>query len=438
MRAAKPRETEMFPKEAMLVSYDITVLLGALGLPATPGLQAAATVLMIVLVCALTYLVLLYGLWGTVKRYNRKTPRTWLTLLIDSNVFTHVVSLIQALMVNGQIRLWIPTGTLVLGVFDSLTKIWALVAAMLLTFACVNLANRALTRTRFAHKFPINGICQAIKLVFLIIFLILIVSIILNRSPVLVISGLSAMTAVLMLVFKDSIVGFVSGLQLSGYNMLAIGDWVEMPKYNADGDVVDIGLMTVRVQNWDKTIVTIPTYAFVSESFKNWSGMTEAGGRRIKRSVYIDIQSIHFLADEEIARLKKAALLSGYLEKKAAELKAYNEQLGVDLASPINGRHLTNIGTFRAYLQSYLEANPNVHKGLTLMVRQLAPSPEGLPIEIYAFTNTTSWGPYESIQADIFDHVYAVLPEFGLRAYQAPSGNDFRGLAALRCGEGWE
>lgn len=238
------------------------------------------------------------------------------------------------------------------------------------------------------------------------------------------------MTAVIMLVFKDPIMGFVSGLQLSTYDLLAVGDWVEMPKYNADGDVLEIGLTKVKIQNWDKTIVTIPTYALMSDSFKNWRGMQESGGRRIKRSINIDVSSIRFLAEEDYNRLLKAHLITNYLEHKNAEIEEFNKALNVDTSFGVNGRHLTNVGTFRAYLQSYLENNPNIRNDMTLMVRQLAPTAEGLPVEIYCFTNTTKWAEYEGIQADIFDHVYAVVPEFGLRAYQAPAGSDMHVLVA--------
>ena len=406
----------------------IVHFLDRMGIPTTPVVQIVVMLAVIAVVGIVIYAIMLYGIWGAVKRLNRRQPRSWLTVLIDSNLFTLVVMMVQGAIVNVQVGLWIPRGSAIYGILDASTRLWFTVFAMLSSFAVVNIANTTFQRTRIAQKLPVNGIAQAIKLILMVIFSILIASILINRSPVLLFSGLSAMTAVLMLVFKDPIMGFASGLQLTGYNLLAVGDWVEMPKYNADGDVIEIGLTTVKVQNWDKTIVTIPTYALVSDSFKNWRGMTQTGGRRIKRSVCIDISSIHFLTDEEYDRLKRAHLISEYLDKKSSELEAYNHDLGVDLTSPVNGRHLTNVGTFRAYLESYLRANPNVHKGLTVMVRQLAPTAEGLPIEIYAFTNTTAWADYERIQSDIFDHVFSVLSEFGLRAYQAPSGADFRAL----------
>jgi miniconductance mechanosensitive channel len=210
--------------------------------------------------------------------------------------------------------------------------------------------------------------------------------------------------------------------------MLKIGDWLEMPKYGADGAVTDIGLTTVKVNNWDNTITTIPTYALISDSFKNWRSMSESGGRRIKRSINIDITSVHFLSEPEQQRLQRNPLLSRYLSQKNQELDQYNQQIAIELNSPLNGRRLTNLGTLRAYLLAYLQAHPRIHQNMTIMVRQLAPAPEGLPLEIYVFTNTTVWLEYESIQADIFDHIFAVISEFDLRIHQTPGGNDMRNI----------
>lgn len=254
------------------------------------------------------------------------------------------------------------------------------------------------------------------------------ISLLIGQSPLLLISGLGAMAAVLMLVFKDPILGLVAGIQLSANNMLKLGDWLEMAKYGANGTVVDVGLTTVKVRNFDNTITMIPTYALVSDSFINWRGMSESGGRRIKRSLNIDTTSVHFMSEEEHQRLMKSALLAPYIDAKTQELKTYNSELQADLSSPLNGRRMTNLGTFRAYLVAYLNAHPQIRKDMTLMVRQLAPTADGLPLEIYAFTNTTVWAQYESIQADIFDHTFAIVSEFGLRVHQTPTGNDMRAI----------
>jgi len=283
-------------------------------------------------------------------------------------------------------------------------------------------------------RFPFRGLIQTIKLVACLLAGLLAISILLGKSPLLLLSGLGALSAILLLVFKDPILGFVAGIQLSANEMLAVGDWLEMPKYDADGDVIDIALTTVKVRNWDKTITTIPTYALISDSFKNWRGMTDAGGRRIKRSVLIDTSTVKFLDQALLNHLKKAELLDQYLNERLQIIERANEKRQInnknlDMSVRINGRRLTNLGTFRAYLLSYLQDHPGIHQGMTLMIRQLDPSENGLPIEIYAFTNTTSWYQYEDIQADIFDHIYATLSEFGLRAHESPTGYDMRALS---------
>ncbi len=259
-----------------------------------------------------------------------------------------------------------------------------------------------------------------------------------DKSPLIVLSGFGAMSAVLMLVFQDTIKSFAAGLQIEGNDMLRVGDWIEVPQAGADGDVIDIALNTVKVQNFDKTIVTIPTWKLMSESFKNWRGMSESGGRRIKRTLMIDAGSIHFLNDEEIERLGQIELIADYVKEKASAVKISRHmkasELGEALARvPANQRRLTNLGTFRAYVHAYLRANSGIHEDMTLMVRMLQPTAEGVPLELYCFTNTTAWADYEAIQGDVFDHLLAILPEFGLRSFQSPGGADLLNLVdALR------
>lgn len=292
-----------------------------------------------------------------------------------------------------------------------------------------------------ARNRPIKGYLQLIKIIAFIVAGILVVAVLIERSPLLLLSGLGAMTAVLMLVFKDTILSFVASVQLSSHDMLRVGDWLEMPALNADGDVIDIALHTVKVQNWDRTITSIPTWRLINESFKNWRGMSESGGRRIKRALYLDQTSVRFLSDEERARLKRFALIDEYLDRKREELEAYNKVLLEQGRDPVNTRRVTNLGTFRAYVAAYLKAHPRVHPEMTQMVRQLQPGPTGLPLEVYCFTATTAWVEYEGIQADIFDHLYAILPEFGLRIFQEPGGADMRHMlealpaAAVSAGE---
>ncbi len=239
-------------------------------------------------------------------------------------------------------------------------------------------------------------------------------------------TGLGAMAAVLMLVFKDTILGFVASIQLSANQMVNVGDWISMPKYNADGDVIDISLNTVKVQNWDKTIATIPTYALVSESFNNWRGMEESGGRRIKRSINIDMSSVTFLNASQIEKFRKYYLLKDYITQKEKEIAAYNNSLEMEEGEVTNGQKMTNLGTFRKYLEEYLQNLPEINKEMTFLVRQLQTSDKGLPLEIYVFSKEQAWAKYEGIQADIFDHVLAILPEFDLRVFQNPTGSDFQ------------
>jgi miniconductance mechanosensitive channel len=257
-----------------------------------------------------------------------------------------------------------------------------------------------------------------------------VVSILLDKSPLVFISGIGAMTAVLLLVFKDTILSLVASVQIATNDMIHVGDWVEMPQCGADGDVIDIALHTVKIQNWDKTITTVPTHRFIEEGFKNWRGMSRSGGRRIKRAVRIDVSSIRFLTLEEVDRFEGWSLLRDYIREKRQELADYNAALEGDGAVSADLRQLTNVGTFRAYVRNYLEHHPKIHDhGFTLLVRQLQPGPDGLPIELYCFSNDQDWTRYEGIQSDIFDHILAILPEFGLRAFQSPSGGDVVELA---------
>ena len=279
-----------------------------------------------------------------------------------------------------------------------------------------------------AREVPGKGFVQVLKVLAYFVGGILVLSILLDRNPTWFLSGLGALTAVLLLVFKDTILGLVAGVQLSANKMVAVGDWIEMPKYGADGDVIEVALTTVKVQNWDKTITTIPAYALISDSFKNWRGMQESDGRRIKRSVSIDVQTIKFCDEEMLGRFAKIKYIAEYIEKKKDELAKFNQELEVDESNLVNGRRMTNVGTFRAYVVAYLKNHRKINKEMTFLVRQLAPAENGLPIEIYVFCGDKVWANYEAIQADIFDHILAVVPEFDLRVFQTPTGNDFRQL----------
>ncbi|GGA63436.1 hypothetical protein GCM10011369_00930 [Neiella marina] len=300
--------------------------------------------------------------------------------------------------------------------------LYLVIMGSLSVMSLINAATALADLRDSANKLPLRSLQQLLKLLIVIAVAVTILSVVIDQNPAYLLSGLGAFTAILLLVFRDTLLGLVAGVQLSVNDMVRRGDWIEMSKYGADGDVTDVGLTTVKVRNWDKTITTIPTYALITDSFKNWRGMQESGGRRIKRSLHIDVSSIRFIDDALMAQLRSVELLQSYLESMSTELAQQSESSLS--SSPVNGRRLTNIGVFRTYLQAYLRANHNVHEGMTLLVRQLAPTDKGLPIEIYCFSAELQWADYEAIQADIFDHVFAILSNFDLRAFQAPSGAD--------------
>jgi len=310
----------------------------------------------------------------------------------------------------------------------SILQIYMIIIMVLVVDSLLNTVEDVYQNYRASKEIPIKGFIQALKILLYFLAVIFIIAILLNKTPVYLLSGIGALAAVMMLVFRDSILGFVGGIQLAANKMVAVGDWIEMPKYGADGDVLEVALTTVKVQNWDKTITTIPTYALISESFKNWRGMSDSGGRRIKRALNIDMSSIRFCDEEMLGRFEKIQYISAYIDEKKHELEQFNQAANVDNASLANGRRMTNVGTFRAYVVAYLRNHPMINKDMTFLVRQLPPSQYGLPIEIYVFSKDKVWANYEAIQADIFDHILAVVPEFDLRVYQNPTGADFRML----------
>ncbi len=317
----------------------------------------------------------------------------------------------------------------VVTVVHNLSSAFIVLTVALAISGALDVANLFYQRRPDAAAKPIKGYVQVFKIVMFTVAVILMIATLIDRSPLILLSGLGAMAAVLMLVFKDTLLSLVASVQIASNDMVRVGDWIEMPQLNADGDVIDIALHTVKVQNWDKTIPTIPTMRLITDSFRNWRGMSEAGGRRIQRSLFIDQNSVRFFSTEESDRLDRFALLKDYLATKAGELKDWNARLEAQGRDPVNARRLTNVGTFRAYVECYLRSHPDIHQDMTLMVRQNAPGPDGLPLEIYCFTNTTKWGEYEAIQSDIFDHLLAIIAEFGLRIYQHPGGADVRGLS---------
>ncbi|ACV26224.1 mechanosensitive ion channel family protein [Kangiella koreensis] len=406
--------TEWLKKHGVEFS-DVTGLISVLGL--------------IVLISLVVHVILHRVVLRFIENRARKSEKLWKRSLFENKLFNRFALMIQGIIIYIQAGLWLTPDSVALNWVQTLSLLWIQLFALLTIFSFLDalyLMGQKKTETR---ALPLKGIFQSIKIVAVLVIGIFVISILVGKSPLLILSGLGAMTAVVMLVFKDPILGLVAGIQLSANNMLEVGDWLEMPQYGADGDVIEIALTTVKVRNWDKTITTVPTYALISNSFKNWRGMMEAGGRRIKRSVLIDSTSVEFMSDDVIQRLNHSKLLAPYLQQKLEEVNQYNQENGLDMSFRINGRRLTNLGTFRAYLLSYLKSHPQIHQELTLMVRQLEASANGIPLEVYAFTKTTDWAAYEGIQSDIFDHIFAVLPEFGLRVHQSPTGYDVRSLA---------
>ena len=366
----------------------------------------------------LTHRVLL----RVVRRLVRASPMSWDDALMARGVLTRLAHVVPALVLSAGIGLVPDLPPAVAAVVRNVAHAYVVLTVALslgnLFNAIGDLYARDVVR---AQSRPIKGYLQVAKLLVFLLAGVLVVATLIDRSPLILLSGLGAMTAVLLLVFKDTILSLVASVQLSGNDMLRVGDWIEMPALGADGDVIDIALNTVKVQNWDKTITSIPTYRLISESFKNWRGMSEAGGRRIKRALLIDQASVRFLEKDERDALRRVALIDEYLDAKRAELEAWNAQREAAGKDPVNARRVTNLGTFRAYALAYLRAHAGIRDDMTLLVRQLDPGPTGLPLEIYCFTATTAWAEYEGIQSDIFDHLLAILPQFGLKVFQSRS-----------------
>lgn len=360
-----------------------------------------------------------------------KTKNTWDDALIEHKVLTRFTLLLPFILVLFLTPLVLPQEILLVDLLILITKVLLTFQVAQSISAVLNVSKSLYHESAKQRYLPLNSIVQVIKLVVYLVTVIIIVGLIIGRSPIYLLSGLGALTAVLLLIFQDTIKGLVASIQISANKMVVTGDWIELPKYGADGDVIEIGLNTVKVQNFDKTITTIPTYALISDSFKNWRNMYHTGARRIKRTVIVDIASIDFYSLEKIDFLVNTNLLKSYLTDKKEQLAADHESLDSsvvqeDALTKINMRQLTNIGTFRAYIEMYLNQNNHICNDLTCMVRQLPATASGLPLEIYCFANTTDWIAYEAIQADIFDHLFAIAPHFDIRIFQHPSGFDWQ------------
>ena len=363
-----------------------------------------------------------------VAKLVKQTKATWDDIVFNHKVMVNVSRMVAPILIYIAIPIAFPehADSDLLDFLRRLCLIYIIAVFLRFISALFTAVYQVYSEREQYRDKPLKGLLQTAQVILFFIGAIIIISILINQSPMVLLTGLGASAAILMLVFKDSIMGFVSGIQLSANNMLKVGDWIEMPKYGANGTVIEVTLNTVKVRNWDNTITTIPPYLLVSDSFQNWRGMRESGGRRVKRSINIDMTSVRFCTPEMLAKYRKIQLLKDYVEQTEEVIEKYNVENGIDNSILVNGRRQTNLGVFRAYLTAYLKSLPDVNQELTCMVRQLQPTDRGIPIELYFFCALKDWVPYEGVQADVFDHVLAIIPEFDLQVFQSPSGRDFQ------------
>ena len=395
------------------------------------SIQAANLSDFIVLIVALSLALLLDIIlqkFGTLifGKASQKTKTHWDDILLRNKFFKRIIHLAPTFIFMSVSDKLFTNAVQWNEIISGAVQIYLIILLILIVNCFLKSVNDIYLTYEGSKNRPIKGYIQTIQIVLISFAVIVIISIFMGRSPLFILGGLGAFAAVLMLIFRDTILGFVAGIQISFNDMVRLGDWITISKYGADGTVIDIALTTIKIQNWDKTISTIPAYSLISESFQNWRGMEESGGRRIKRSVNIDMNSIKFADKALLAKLSKIQLLTDYIEKKQSELEKFNASKAVDNSIVVNGRRQTNIGIFRAYLERYLKAKEEINPGMTFLVRHLQPTEKGLPIEIYVFSKIQEWDKYEAIQADIFDHILSAIPEFELAVYQNISGRDLR------------
>ncbi|MFQ5453906.1 MAG: mechanosensitive ion channel family protein [Candidatus Zixiibacteriota bacterium] len=387
-------------------------------------ISLAGEALVIIIIAFLSNYVAKKFLLAGVSYFIKKSRTKWDDFLLKQKVFRHLSHLAPALVIYFSAHLFPP----VQDIIQRFSMVYMILVGLLVFNSFLNAIVDIYNTFEISYQRPIKGYIQIAKIIISVFIGIIALATLMGRDPWLLLSGLGAMTAILLLVFKDTILGLVASIQLSMNDMVRIGDWIEMPKYGADGDVIDITLHTIKVQNWDKTIATIPAYSLISDSFKNWRGMSESGGRRIKRAINIDMSSIKFCNKEMLDRFEKFQLITDYIQSKRKEIADYNNEHNINTSELINGRNMTNVGTFRAYIVAYLRNHPKVHQNMTFLIRHLPPGENGLPIEIYIFSTVQEWADYEAIQADIFDHILAIVPEFELRIFQYPTSNDFQAV----------
>ncbi len=389
------------------------------------GIAVLALLVLVLHVVARRYLL------AAVHVLVKRSPGDWDEVLFEHRVPHRASGVISLLALQVGVE-WVP------GLPPFLVELLhrAVSAGLILVIALtldslLSAAHTFYLRSATSERRPIKSYVQLTKIFIYIIAFIFVVATLAEQSPWYLVSGLGAAMAIILLIFRDTLLSLVASVQLTNNDLVRVGDWIEMPQFGADGDVVDIALTAVKIKNWDRTITVVPTHKFLDNSFKNWRAVFEGGGRRIKRAIHVNTTSIRFLTDEEIERFGRFPLLSDYIASKVEELAEHNARYAADPSAILTSRRLTNIGTLRAYISAYLRGHPSIHQELTFLVRQLAPTPEGLPIEIYVFTNDTRWAYYEGIQADIFDHILAMIDQFGLEVYQRPSGRDVAGLAGV-------
>ncbi len=406
-------------------------IIGKAGFPEPyPGVISAVIALIVIFFLAwlldyITKRVLLFG----ITSYAKKSQSRWDDTLVETKFFRRLSHIAPAILIYYLVEIALAGYPDLIAVLKAVAQAYMVIIGALAVDSLSSSLHIIYQSMPISRNRSIKGYVQVFKIFIYFIAGIFILHIVFNKEVSYFLTGLGAVTAVLLLVFKDTILGLVGGVQLAAYDMVRIGDWIEMPSRNADGNVTDISLNTVKVQNWDKTITTIPTYALVSESFYNWRGMEESGGRRIKRSLNIDVKSIRFLDNELIDKLRKIQVLTEYIDTRLEDIKKYNKEHNIDESMPVNGRRLTNIGTFRKYVEEYLKRHPMIKTDMTFLVRHLQPTEKGLPLEIYVFCKDQRWAYYEAIQADIFDHLLAIIGAFDLKVFQNPSGDDFRALS---------
>lgn len=377
----------------------------------------------LILVTILIYYAVVFIIRKTLNAFIEKSPSKRDDILLKNKVFKRLCLLIPAYIIRYNIVAAIPSFPILSSTIILFTKIYEVFVYSRVLDGILTTLNDIYDTYEISKSKPIKGFIQVLKTIIYIVCFLLIIAILTDKQLSNILIGLGTLSAVLMLVFKDPILGFVGGLQLTINDMLRIGDWIVMEKSKADGEVLEIGLTTVKVQNWDMTITTIPTYSLISDSFTNWRGMQNSGGRRIARSFVIDIDTVKFCTPEMLERYKKYQLVTNYIIEKEKEVEEYNKTNNIDNSNLVNGRRQTNIGIFRAYLTEYLANCPYINKDMTFMIRQLAPTEFGIPMQVYAFSSNKEWIKYENIQSDIFDHIFAVVPMFDLKIYQKPSSN---------------